>query len=1093
MEPVVSFLTCVAFFVVVVHLSATVRAADDDDDDEVVLPGLPATYEAQVAGRSVTIRRHDGLPAFRLAKGEGPDPRLPAAGWRVAWKGVLMVKAPGKYRFAGRSTGTAVVRVDGVEVVSLRGADEKPAAAEGKPIELAFGPRSLEIEFQPRGDGAELGIFWESEDFPREPLPVWAVGHLAKQGADPDLFPQGRYLVEEHGCVACHKPNAQTPLSATLATRSGPRLTEAGARLQREWIFHWLGRPQDFRAEAVMPRLFTDDRRGEIERIAVAALLTSRGKTPEPRQLDDNQTKNWPSEGKALFESIGCSVCHETHRDGAAERPARATLKGLRQKTSRDAIAHFLNNPSAIDPGGRMPAFAFINGDDPWRLALYLESRDATEAKPLRMPASPRADEVRDALVRLNVPSGEVEKLAARPLDQQIVELGRQEMRARRCTACHEMKAPGEDEFWKPIPAAHDFAAIAARPEGGCLDVKRTQASDGIPLFGQSLDQRVVAGLPTFTPVVAGLPPVVAGLGHRREERWSEPHAVTEGLLADGRPSVAPAAGSGDPCRTEGEPGRTPDGKADPIVAFLKEAAVAHGTPAPSEMAKLILTRLNCTGCHERNGTGGVPASLVAKMLVNQSDQNSEAVSPPPLTGIAGKLLGPAIRHVLEGGARSRPWMVLQMPRYDGAQVAPLPAALAAADGDMLHNEPFRPPADEELIAAGRTLVGEKGFSCTKCHDMLGIASAGTRGPELARVAERVNYDWYLRWMTDPQRLQPGTRMPTVFFGGKSTYTHILEGVPDRQRLALWQYLLVCRNLPYPEGLHPPQKLRFPDTNRVQAVRTFLPETSARAIAIRSPDGLHLAYDAQNCRLSYAWSGEFLDMGPVWEGRGGSQAGIDGAIFWKAPAGFPWDVTPSASPVPDFSNRGSDTSLGAIAPQDGKLYPTRLDFRKVHTKLDRTIFEYELALGDDRKAALVETVSTLRRPLAVGVRRKTEATVPRGQFLWLHVSFADQPPAWTVSAKELGTLDDESKAAPATAVVRFQQGGKRFVAHLREKDSGAAWLSAKRGDRWSLVLRIPSAGEPPRAGVDLVILRPFDDDPQTQEKVADEEAGHSEN
>ena len=188
---------------------------------------------------------------------------------------------------------------------------------------------------------------------------------------------------------------------------------------------------------------------------------------------------------------------------------------------------------------------------------------------------------------------------------------------------------------------------------------------------------------------------------------------------------------------------QTAEGKANPIGAFLTAAAVAPGTPAPSEMAKLILTRLNCTGCHERNGAGGLPASLVAKMLVNQSDQNSEAVSPPPLTGIAGKLLGPAIRQVLEGGARSRPWMALQMPRFDGGQLAPLPAALAAADGDVLHNEPFRPPADEELIEAGRTLVGEKGFSCTKCHDMLGIASAGTRGPELARVAERVNYDWY--------------------------------------------------------------------------------------------------------------------------------------------------------------------------------------------------------------------------------------------------------------------------------------------------------------------------------------------------------------
>jgi mono/diheme cytochrome c family protein len=1041
--------------------------ADDDDDDELVLPGLSAMYDAQIDGRKITLRRQDALPAFRLAKGESPDPRLPAAGWRVAWKGVLVVKSPGKYRFGCRTTGSAVMRVDGVEVVSVRSADGKPAAAEGKPFELTFGPRPLEIELQQNGDGAELGISWESEDFPREPLPVWAVGHLAKEGAETDLFPLGRYLVEEHSCVACHKPNAQTPLSAALGTRFGPRLTEAGARLKREWIFHWLGRPQDFRPEAVMPRLFTDDRRGEIERFAVASLLTSRGKPPEPRQFDENQTKNWPSEGKALFESIGCAVCHEAHKDGAVERPARAALKALGKKTSRDAIAQFLNNPAAIDPGGRMPALAFANGDDPWRLAFYLTDRDAAETSPRRLAAPPGEEEIRDALARLNVPSGEVVKLAARPLEQQIVELGRQVMRARRCTACHEMQAPGEDEFWKPVPAAHDFAAIAGRTEGGCLDRERVQADGGIPLFGESLDQQVVAGLP---PVVASLPPVVAGLP-------TEPRPATEGLQAGGRPAVAPAAGSGDLRRT--------------IVAFLKEAAIAPGTPAPSELARLLLTRFNCTGCHERNGSGGLPASLVARMLVNQSDQNAEAVSPPSLTGVAGKLLGPAIRQVLEGGTRSRPWMALQMPRFDGAQLAPLPAALAAADGDTLHNEPFRPAADEELIAAGRTLVGEKGFSCTKCHDMLGIASAGTRGPELARVAERVNYDWYLRWMTDPQRLQPGTRMPTVFFGGKSTYTHILEGAPDRQRLALWQYLLVCRNLPYPEGLHPPQKLRFPETKGVQAVRTFLPETSARAIAIRSPDGLHLAYDAQNCRLSYAWSGEFLDMRPVWDGRGGNQAGIEGAVFWTAPAGFPWEVTPSASPVPDFSKRGNDTSLGAVAPQDGKLYPSRLDFRKVYTKRDCTTFEYELDLREDRKAAFSETVSTIRRPLAVGVHRQTEALVPRGQFLWLNVSSADQPPRWTATANEAGTLDDETKVAPATAVVRVQQGGKRYVIHLRGMNSQAAWLAAKRGDRWSLILRIPSAGEPARAGVDLVILRPFDDDPQTQEKVADE-AGRGE-
>jgi mono/diheme cytochrome c family protein len=927
-------------------------------------------------------------------------------------------------------------------------------------VELKFGPRPLEIEFTPHGPAAEVRIFWQSEDFPREPLPARAVGHLPSQPAnEADHFFSGRLLVEEHSCIACHVPNAKAPLSTTLGKRPGPKLTDARARLKREWIFHWLGNPQEFRPEAVMPRLFSDDLRGQLERLAVATLLTSRGKPPSARKLDQNQAKSWPSEGKAIFETIGCTVCHEAHQDGAGERPARATLKHLRQKTTAESLAAFLQNPGAVDPGGRMPAFAFSSGDDPHRLALYLIGRDSAEAKELPLPVMPDAGEIGAILAALAVPAADIAAFSQKSIDDQLRGLGGHVMRARRCTACHEMKIPGEDEFWKPLPAAHDFAAIAARPEGGCLDRTRTISENGIPLFGQSFDT------------------VLAGLGHRRDERWSEPQAVTEGLRTRERPAVEATAGSRDPRRTA----------ADAIGAFFKDAAVAPGTPAPGEFARLTLTRLNCTGCHERNGAGGLPSSFVEKMLVNQSEKDSEAVSPPPLSGIAGKLLAPALRQVFDGSLRSRPWMSLQMPRFDGAQLAPLPAALAAADGETLQNEPFRPAADEALVTAGRDLIGEKGFSCIKCHDMLGIASAGTRGPELARTADRVTYDWYVRWMTDPQRLQPGTRMPTVFFGGKSTYTHILDGIPDKQRLALWQYLLVCRNLPYPEGLRPPQKLRFPDSRGVQVVRTFLPNTSARGIALRGPDGLHLAYDAQSCRLSYAWTGEFLDMRPVWEGRGGNQAGIDGTIFWTAPTGFPWDVTPSAGPTPDFSNRGSDTSLGAILPQDGKLYPTRLDFHAVHPKPDRTIFDYTLDLGDDRQAAFTENVSTFRQPLAIGVRRQAEVSIPRGHFVWLNVSSADQPPAWAAGPQNSGTLDADTQAAPANAVLKIVQGGKRYVLHQRGKLSRADWLATKRGNSWSLAVRIPPPADSARAHLDLVLLKPFDDDPQTQDKVAAEE------
>src|SRR5262245_43046835 len=228
----ISFYNLILICIAALLATSVTRAADEDDDEDAVLPGLLAHYEAQVSGRAVSFRRHDALPTFRLANGESPDPRLPPQGWRVIWKGVLAIKSPGKYQFAVRASGPAVIRIDGQEVVALRTFEEPIAEAEGKLVELKFGPRPLEIEFSPHGPAPELRIFWQSEDFPREALPARAVGHLPSQpGSDTDHFFSGRLVVEEHSCIACHVPSAQVAWSATLARRPGPKLSDAGARL----------------------------------------------------------------------------------------------------------------------------------------------------------------------------------------------------------------------------------------------------------------------------------------------------------------------------------------------------------------------------------------------------------------------------------------------------------------------------------------------------------------------------------------------------------------------------------------------------------------------------------------------------------------------------------------------------------------------------------------------------------------------------------------------------------------------------------------------------------------------------------------------
>src|SRR5581483_8974216 len=106
-------------------------------------------------------------------------------------------------------------------------------------------------------------------------------------------------------------------------------------------------------------------------------------------------------------------------------------------------------------------------------------------------------------------------------------------------------------------------------------------------------------------------------------------------------------------------------------------------------------------------------------------------------------------------------------------------------------------------VEAGRVLVGRKGFGCVSCHDLAGIPNSGARGADLATMTERVRYDWYERWLEQPQRIQPGTRMPAVFTGGKSLLPAVLGGDARAQAEAIWAYLALGPILPLPDGVEP--------------------------------------------------------------------------------------------------------------------------------------------------------------------------------------------------------------------------------------------------------------------------------------------------
>jgi mono/diheme cytochrome c family protein len=247
---------------------------------------------------------------------------------------------------------------------------------------------------------------------------------------------------------------------------------------------------------------------------------------------------------------------------------------------------------------------------------------------------------------------------------------------------------------------------------------------------------------------------------------------------------------------------------------FLTRGLQGAGTPAPAQAARRDLERFNCLACHTRDGEGGLPASVTARLRSLEKAEHDEAVVPPSLTGVGHKLRTTWLRGVLVSGGRARPWMGLRMPRFGAGNVGPLAESLAALEGtipeDTIHQVDLTPA----LTSAGRRLAGRSAFGCVSCHDIAGIPNTGTRGPDLAGMTQRVRYEWYLRWLEQPQRLAPGTRMPTVFAEGRSPLKEILGGRAEAQAEALWGYLSLGKTLPLPEGVEPPKGKRGPGPGR---------------------------------------------------------------------------------------------------------------------------------------------------------------------------------------------------------------------------------------------------------------------------------------
>ena len=320
------------------------------------------------------------------------------------------------------------------------------------------------------------------------------------------------------------------------------------------------------------------------------------------------------------------------------------------------------------------------------------------------------------------------------------------------------------------------------------------------------------------------------------------------------------------------------------------------------DIHRTMLT-LNCYACHTRDAIGGISEPMNHVFTGSIPEMGDEGRVPPNLDGVGDKLNEVWLRTILNEGAKDRPYMATRMPKFGSDHAGVLIPRLVEADR--------QPPADivtisepeHRIKADARLMVGDQSLSCIKCHIFDAFAATGIQSLDLTTMTRRLRHDWFHRYMFDPQKYRPGTRMPAAWPRGRSVVPHILGGDSAVQIEAIWMYLSDGKQAKVPSGLQR-EAIELTPTDRPIVYRNFIEGLSPRGIAVGFPEKAHFAWDAEHMTPRLIWHGAFIDASLHWSGRGAGNQSPLGDHIMTLPSGPPLAVLSSLDqPWPDANPR----------------------------------------------------------------------------------------------------------------------------------------------------------------------------------------------
>ncbi len=601
------------------------------------------------------------------------------------------------------------------------------------------------------------------------------------------------------------------------------------------------------------------------------------GREPLPARLLFHEPGAEPrpdrfEEGRRQADRLGCANCH-TLLDLPLHPHLGPPLFDAARAIAPDWLDAWLTDPTRVRPRSRMPAFG--HGLKPSEVADLTAFLASVATKP--------RDSIAEVKMALNVASPETGQLLFRSIgclgchtrgevagmpDERFApdlgDLGRKRSAAWLAEYLHHPKKGGPAQHRADLRLSSDDSAHLAAylvtdppPAVGPPDHDRPRGNSA---RGKELAVRLRCAacheIPGLAQPKADLP-LTAG------------SRATAGCLAD-----ASAIGAMVPSYALTEEQRQ---VLRDLVARLPRNPAATSAET---LAGDTVRRLNCLGCHIRDGQGGlaIGPQLAAYLAVDSGlGALKGTLTPPDLSAVGDKLRPDYLGLAVRGAApTARPWLAVRMPAltFEPGEAQAIVAFLQGRDRMDTRAEASDPPArlDTATFETAVSLLGQRGFGCVNCHVLAGKVPPGgepeTLGPDLALVHRRMTERYFDRWIGNPQRIIPGTPMPQ-FLHPVAT----VSGTLTQQLSSLWELLGSTRVAE--AAAQGTREILKRQGDRVTVVRDMVllpgaPDTeyTPRGLAIGLKNDQALLFDTDRLTWLAFWHRGFLSRtksGRLWE------------------------------------------------------------------------------------------------------------------------------------------------------------------------------------------------------------------------------------